>query len=480
MKKKDSFLKILLACGLLVAISAGITGCKGTPREGYTMIDGFIKADNPAAMVVILGNHANAMAVPPDAYNVVEASLNKVVYGGYICAVIADATPTKIELVDDDDFFIENARNDTTLGTAIDKRKGQIMKTLENLDVCADSPEVDLLAAIREAKNALSNSRLDGISDKRIFIIDTGISTAGDLNFVDMDFTRGLPDIGDIVEQLQRYEGLGVLPDLAGITVTFVGTGDGLAEVAAPQIVSTVDKKFIKNLWTEVVRACGAADIRFETVAGWDTPNVYTEDADSKFPYVSVIIFVHKKVIDFSDLFKVDPNHPDDPPTLPDPPVVEIKLPSETVGFKPDYALYLNEQNAKNILRPFAEELKEFFQYFPDEKIWIIGTTSAVYPGASGSIQLSLERAELVRTTLVTEFDIPEKNLVTIGLGARFPWFVDEYPNGSYDTTIAQQNRAVWLITARENSDLFGQLKDAYGRGELLPEAADRFAALSQ
>lgn len=480
MKKKDRFLRTLLICGFFATISVLFSACSGKVPEAYTMIDGCAKVDDPVALVVILGNHANAMAIPPDAYNIVERSLDKVVYGGYICAVIADATPTKIELVDDDDFFQENARNGRTLSSTIDKRKNQIIKKLENLDVYADSPETDLLAAIREAKNALSTSRLDGIADKRIFIIDTGISTTGDLNFVDMDFMKGLPDIEDIIEQLQHYEGLGVLPDLTGITVTFVGTGDGLAEVAAPQKASTVDKKFIKNLWAEVVRACGAADTRFETVAGWDTPNIYTEDVSSKFPYVSVITFVHEKVIDFSNLLNIDPNSPDNPPKLPDPPVVEIKLPSETIGFKPDYALYLNEQNAKNILQPFAEELKEFFQYYPDEKIWIIGTTSAVYQGAPGSIELSLARAELVRTTLVTEFDIPERNLATIGLGARFPWFVDEYPNGSYDTTIAQQNRAVWLITAREDNDLFRQLKGAYQRGELLPEAAAQFTALSQ
>lgn len=481
MKKTLRILRGFLVGLLLVFLCTGLTACSDWPPEGYSIVDGIAKSNTPVAMAIIQGNHANAMATPTDAYRIVESSLDNVVYGGYVCVVVADSNPSKIELVDDADFFEETARNSTTLRDTIAKRKSQVMDALKTMDTHADSSEVDLLGAIREAKNALSSSRFDGITDKRILIIDTGISTAGDLNFVDMDFTKGTPDPTEIVEQLKHYEGMGVLPDLSGITVTFMGTTDGLAEAAPPQKVSTTDKRFVKTLWNEVIRACGASDITFESVAGWDTPNIYTEDADTEFPYVSVITFVHEKVIDFSELLKTDLNPPDGKPILPDPPVVvEIELPSKVIGFQPDQAIYLNEQNAKNTLKPFAEELIQFFGYYPDEKIWVIGTTSAVQPGAPGSIQLSLQRAELVRTTLVTEFGIPEENLVTIGLGARFPWFVDEYPNGSYDTSIAQENRAVWLITARANNDLFVQLEGAYERGELLPEAAAQFAALRQ
>lgn len=476
--KKMNFKKAMSAFFLLLAVLLSLSACGGDP-SGYTVVDGTYQNDESTAVVVILGKHANAMAIPPDAYSALETALEKVVYGGYICAVVSDGTPTKQEIVTDEDFFIEDAKNPVTLEKRINDRKASLVDQLKNLKVVADSPEVDLLGAIREAKSVLSSSRVNGIKHKEIFIIDTGVSTAGDLNFVNMDFLEGKPDVQDVIDRLNNYEGVGVLPDLTGIAVTFCGTADGLAEVAAPQQASTTDKRFIKDFWKEVVTACGAAPVQFENVAGWDTPNLYTEDADSKFPYVSVVTFYHESAIDFSDLIKIEMGSPDTPPDLPAPPVVEIKLPSETVGFQPDGAEYLNNESARKVLRPYAEELKHFFEFYPDEKIWIVGTTAAVQQGATGSIELSLQRAETVKNTL-TELGISKKNLVTLGLGAKFPWAVDEHPNGAFDTVVAQANRAVWILTAREDNDLYDELMTAYNSGSLLPEAIERIDRLSR
>lgn len=476
--KRKSFGRMLPAL-LLLAVLLNLSACGGDVPSEYTTVDGAYQNEESTAIVVILGNHANAMAIPADAYNALEESLDNVVYGGYICAVIADGTPTKLEIIDDEKFFSEDAKNPVTLNKRIKDRKSTVVDKLKTLDASADSSEVDLLAAIREAKSVLSSNRVKDIKNKEIFIIDTGISTTGDLNFVNMDFLDGRPDVSDVIDRLSNYEGVGVLPDLTGITVTFCGTADGLAEVAAPQQMSTTDKHYIREFWSEVVTACGADHVEFENVAGWDTPNFYTEDSNTKFPYVSVVTFYHESVIDFSDLIKIDTSNPDTQPDLPAPPVVEIKLSSETVGFQPDGADYLNSESARKVLRPYAEELKKFFGYYPDEKIWIVGTTAAVQQGAAGSIELSLQRAETVRNTLI-ELGIPEKNLVTLGLGAKFPWAVDEHPNGTFDTVVAQANRAVWLLTAREDNDLFNELMAAHDSGSLLQEAVSRIDMLKK
>ncbi|MDR2513815.1 MAG: OmpA family protein [Christensenellaceae bacterium] len=330
---------------------------------------------------------------------------------------------------------------------------------------------------IREAKNALSSVQAKDVKNKQIIIVDTGISTTGELNFLDMDFIYGKPEIKDIIAQLKSYERLGILPDLTGIKITFIGTTDGLAEVAEPQKTLTTDKRFIKNLWDGIVRACGSTDVNFEAAAGWDTPNKYTEDADSKFKYVSVINFTHERVIQIPEIPGYDPNNPDGQPDSPNPPNVEVKFPSETVGFKPDRADYLNEANAQKLLRPYADELKKFFQTYPNEKIWIVGTTAAVTKGSTGGIDLSLRRAETVKNTLVS-FGIPEDKLLTIGLGSKFPWWVDEFTSGNFDTNVAQANRAVWLLTAHADTDKFNKLKAAATNSELLPEVVERFNSL--
>lgn len=461
---------------LLLPFLLLLTACTGETIEGYTLSDdSYYVDDAPVAMAIILGNHANAMAVPEDAYDYIEEQLDHVVYGGYVCAIVSDATPTKVDVVDED-FFEQNARNPEILRKHISERKEQLIEAFRDEDLIADSPEVDLLAAIREAKSALSASRVNGIENKRIIIIDTGISTSGDLNFVDMDFINGQPEIGSLVKQLSSYEGAGILPDLSGISVTFLGTADGLAETGGPQKTSTADKMYLKDLWTSIVQACGAEEVNFEAAAGWSTPNVYTEDETSKFSYVSVISFNHKPVFDLSDLQPIDTNDPDAQPTMPGPPIA-VKLESERIGFKPDSAELLNEKSAANMLRPYAEDLKTYLSYFQDEKIWIVGTTATTQKGGEGSVTLSLQRADEVKRLLM-DLGISEDRLVTIGLGARFPWHVDEYPQGSFDTREAQANRAVWLLNSSPDNEEFTLLQAAYEKGMLLPETAERFGAL--
>lgn len=473
MKRTYSMLKILVIFFVLFSAIFTLSACGS--KEGYSKKGDIYKNNNPTALVVILGNHANAMAIPKDAYKALEKYVDDAVYGGYVCAIVADATPTKYELLSKDDFFVEDAKNNSVLDKRIEERKKEIMNCFKEMVVPADSPEVDLLGALREAKNVLDNSQFESIEDKRICIIDTGISTTGDLSFTDMDFIYNKPEIEEIIKQLKDYEGVGVLPDLKGIKVTFVGTSEGLAEVAYPQELETTDKQFIKDLWKEIIEECGTK-AEFESAAGWDTPNVYTEDENSKFPYVSVITFSHEKVIVMPEISKADPNSPDAAPNLPDPPQIETKLESETIGFQPDSSNYLNEDHAITILRPFAEELKAYLSYYPDDKIWLVGTSAAVEKDSDGSIELSLSRAEEVRKTLVTEFNIPQENLLTIGVAAKFPWFVDEWPNGEFDTGVAQANRAVWVMN--ESSEQFKKLKSANDKGELLAEVSERFSLL--
>ncbi len=471
MKKTRGPMVWLLLLPLLL-----LNACTGETIEGYTLSDDSYYVDNaPAAVAIILGNHANAMAVPEDAYDYIEEQLDHVVYGGYACAIVSDATPTKVDVVDED-FFKQDARNPEILRKHISERKEQLIEALKDEDLIADSPEVDLLAAIREAKSALSASRVNGIEDKRIIIIDTGISTSGDLNLLDMDFTNGWPEASSLVKQLSSYEGVGVLPDLTGISVTFLGTADGLAETGGPQKTSTTDKTNLKELWTSIVQACGAKEINYEAAAGWSTPNVYTEDETSKFSYVSVISFSHKPIVDLSDLQPIDTNDPDAQPTMPGPPIA-VKLESESIGFKPDSAELLNDKSAANLLKPYAKDLEDYLSCFQDEKFWIVGTTATTQKGGEGSVTLSLQRADEVKRLLM-DLGIPEGKLVTIGLGARFPWHVDEYPQGSFDTKEAQANRAVWLLNSSPDNEEFKLLQAAYEEGMLLPETAERFGEL--
>jgi len=209
-------------------------------------------------------------------------------------------------------------------------------------------------------------------------------------------------------------------------------------------------------------------------------PNRFTEDEESRFQFVSSVIFSHEPVIDLSAIRQFDPNSPDPQPQLPPPPEIEIKLPNEQIGFIPDRAEFLNENAARQWLAPLARDLRNFFDIYPDEVILVVGTTAAVSNDRSCGIDLAMRRAETVRNTLINEFELSvyADNLFVIGLGSRFPWAVNERPHGSFDTNIAQENRAVWLLANNEDTEKFVRLRTAYNNSELLPEAIARFRVL--
>jgi hypothetical protein len=469
---KHIVVKQLLFCFLVLVLALCISGC-GEQIEGYTIDqDEVFHNDNPAAVAVILGKHANAMAIPEDAYKCMDSILDQTVYGGYLCAIIADSTPTKLELVDLD-FYKEDAHNGDVLEKRIKSRKLEIVERLKSLPP-ADSMEVDLLEAIREAKNALSMPSVEAIQNKQIIIIDTGVSTTGYVDFTTMDVVGGKPTKESVIAVLKVHEGFGVLPDLTGISVSMIGTAEGMAEVAAPQVLTATDKRYIRELWTAIVTESGAENVSYYSAAGWDKPNIYTEDEESEFLYVTSVPFFHDSIIDLSKLQSLNSGDPDEMPDLPPPPVM-AELKSEMIGFLPDSSKYYNDTTARQFITPYALDLLEYLKSYPEEKIWIVGTSATTHPGGEGSVGLSLQRAETVKDNLIA-LGVPEDNLITVGLGAVFPWHVNEFVQGVFHSELAQENRSVYLLDSSEDNQMFQKLKEAYEKGELVSEALERFA----
>ncbi len=481
MKKIRFTFKSAALIGMAALMCPSFTACDTLP-DGYTVTDDdFITNDNSTAMVVLLGKHANAMEIPQDAYDQIEDMLDDVVYGGYICAVIVDGDPDKIDLVEDNDFFEENARNSSKLNTILEKRKAEIVDSLENMPDVADDMEVDLLAAIREAANVLSGSAAANAVNKRIVIVDTGLSTTGDLNLNKCDFSNfRKPDITeDILPTLTERNGVNVLPDLSGIDVTFIGTVDGLAETASPQEMETTDKKYIKELWDKVINECNPKSCEYKAAAGWDVVNDYTEDAASKFKRVSPIIFTNPDIYITSSDYESDP---DSLPDVPNPPTVEINLPTETIGFIAERSDYYDPEYTENkILKPYADQLITHFNLYPDDTVWIAGTTAGKDQGDGKDQTIGLKRAEAVKKSLV-KLGVPEENLVTIALGCEFPWKSEEIKGNDESM---QKNRTVVIFSETESSaadsaNYYKQLKEAYAKGELMDDTMVRFAELSK
>jgi len=462
---------------IIVALFA-LSGCDRSP-EGYARVDGVFVNENPIAVAIILGRHANAMAVPDSAYAAIAPYLQRAVYGGYVSLIILDGTPTTVDIVPSN-FFEETARNTTVLNNTINSRTTQLLDAISDPSISARRSGVDLLAAMREARNVLTSVAVEGIEEKHIIVVSTGISTTGDLDLRTINFAGMHPPVDSIVERLTHAHGVGVLPDLTGINVTFIGANDGMAAVAPMQEARTIDNIFLGNLWRGIVTAAGADSVNFENASGWNVPNIWIDDIATQFPFVPMVAFANEPTINLSDIFGFDPAAGMAPPYLPPPPAIEIRLGTEVLSFIPDEADFYYEEVAIRALEEYANLLETFFYFYPDERIWVVGTTATSTQGGAGNFDLGVRRAERVRDVLVTEFDIPYDRLLTISLGARFPWIVDAFPNGVYDSPTSQPNRAVWLLTDNEDTEKLNALREADRRGELLPESSARLNALSR
>lgn len=138
--------------------------------------------------------------------------------------------------------------------------------------------------------------------------------------------------------------------------------------MAAPQKLTTSDKKYIRDLWVELVTTCGA-QVAFERAAGWRTPNTYSEDKHAGsadwFPNVTTINFSRNEMLDLIPLTVTGSDTGDDQPNLPSPPDFTLKLDNETIAFKPDKADFLNEEITLTKLKPIASRINAYIDLFP-------------------------------------------------------------------------------------------------------------------
>ena len=378
------------------------------------------------AVVVILGRHANA-----NAFNEVyfedglRKSIEDAVYGGYIGIVIGDGNPKVIERFD---FFKTEATTDRARDIQIKKDANLVLDYLKDENVQAEVPENDLLKAIQEAHSLLNvfvdraNREGKKILNKQIIILDNGIVTTGDMNFLSLGIHRfNFRESSDTLEDFTSGIVIKLfmdrlIPDLSGVDIIFIGLGD----VANPQEVLTNSIKFgIENIWTAIFNKGNAKSIVFKNYPRGNKPNEYLTD-NTGFPYVTPIKF---------EQFIIR----DEP----------IVIYTDQVSFVANSANYLNRDNAEIILISYTELLNSYLRQ-PGVKIYVVGSM-AEYPRGNNDIELSTRRAMTVKETLV-KFGLPEDRLEAFGLGVNYPDRENDWPNGVFTEEIARNNRKVVLI----------------------------------
>lgn len=111
----------------------------------------------------------------------------------------------------------------------------------------ANDPEVDTFEAIKQAARGLTGEA----GDKCLYILDSGLSTEGELNVLSENLHR-LIDVQPIVDKLQKDH---ALPDLTGVQVVWIGLGDAADK---QEDLTSRNKNTLKELWEAVLTTSGA------------------------------------------------------------------------------------------------------------------------------------------------------------------------------------------------------------------------------
>ena len=382
------------------------------------------------AMVVILGRHANANAFHESYFEEgLKKPIEDTVYGGYIGIIVSDGSPRVVEMFD---YFGTEANTDRERNRQINTDSALVLDYLKDEGIRAEVPENDLLKGLQEAQKLLNvfedraNREGKKIKNKQIVILDNGIVTTGEMNYIRHGIHRvSFRELSN--EQLNEFS-TGVaddlyrnrlLPELNGVNIIFIGLGD----TSMPQEDLSPSTRFgLENLWIAIFKKCNAKNVDMRDYPNKNMANEYTGD-DAGFPYVTPITFEQSYI---------DINKPIPP------------LYTDQVSFIANSADYLNEENAELVIRDYLDVLNYHIRT-PEVKIYIVGSIARTSLERDFTTDLSERRAITVKETLV-KFGMPEERLEAFGLGEFYPDREDELTNGVFNETIARKNRKVVLV----------------------------------
>lgn len=384
---------IIMYLSVILLTTALITGCASAGSEKEN-----------AAFAVVVGKHSNARVIPFNS-EVLQEALSYMYYRcAYVTFINCDADPEAYFQVKISEPSIKNLSKEKQKEIA-DQYIRQLLEAIKLAE--PDSNEFDTLEAISKAAQALAVK--DSVHcDKDLLILDSGLSTAGYLNFVDKYLYC---DINSIVSELQMKN---ALPDLTGVDVSWAFCGD----VSYPQEPLTEgEKKKLRSIWEAILLASGARSVNFRN-------DFSSQDSYTNLPLVSTV--------EVGD----DGIHP----SPEDEPIETFVLDSKELQFIGDQAVFLNKDLAYDAIADVAEQLS----LHSENKVYVLGTT------ATGSQdfcrELSNRRAKAVTDVLI-EMGIEQDRLIPIGLGFEDYWHKDDLDqDGNLLEEEASINRKVMII----------------------------------
>lgn len=388
----------------------------------------------------IIGKHSNSKNFDIQ----IEEKLRDI-YSSYgnVCFVSVDGNPDILrnkenKVVGEYEDDLKELRQDETFwqNKYLNPRINEVLTEAQKIS--ADDSEVDTLEAINLAVKQLNNmeSHSKTNTKKEIIIYDTGLCTKGALSFLSGDMydllnnnVRVAVEDERLVNIIKTLSSNDAVPDLSDFDISWYGIG----EVAEPQTaLSHLVESNLQRIWGEILKHNGAKPL-----------NSNGADKEYGYFYAANGFGTVRNEKSVTPIFFPEPTQTNENSTIAQmndsTEFVEVKFTEKIIHFKPNEAILKSDDDAKEILKPYAKKLNEN----NGMEVLLVGSTSS-YRG--GSIPLSEDRANKIRGLLV-ELGVSSDRIKTVGVGYDSVICVNDTPKGIFDESIAQENRAVTLLS---------------------------------
>jgi hypothetical protein len=376
---------LLAAAGVLAAT---LTGCGS---DGDAAGAGAVEEPN-GALAIVVGAHANT---PPPALTGTAARARDlaVSQGSAFSLVVADGAP----------FVAESGPLRVTGDTAEEQQQERADNRQRVDDAVASAraqtPETDLLTALRVAAESIQ----DIPGPHSIVVVDSGLSTAGALDFRN-------PDVLDAVPS-ELADALGLknqLPPVTGMTVDFVGLGN----TAAPQEpLDAIRRVQLQGIWKTVTETAGASRVEVESAPEGDPPA-------ADLPPVTPI----SVPLGYSCVGDV------------------MTITGGRLAYWPYTSSFMDPALAESILRPIGAQVR-------DRMLTVLFEgTAADVRDTPEQLMLSYLQPQAIADMWLEKEDVPIQLLTVVGLGSDFEGRRPEVDaTGAFDPIAAEANRKITM-----------------------------------
>lgn len=355
--------KLAIVLTLIVLVVGG--------KFGFDYYEDYDTEDPQQNLVIILALTANS-ALPTS--DTLEEKIEEVVLsGGNITVIIPDGTTSIDGSFDLDGISKKLSANSRDI--LCEEQLSSILYEIYSLE--ADSQESDLNAAFMLAQRV--SSTFDEDEECNLYIVHNGISTTGYVDTINMHWSGT-----SIESQLDFLETYLLLADFSNFeSIQWLYFGD----VSSPQeSLTEVFKAELKEFWTAYIEVSNS-NLSFSS----EIPSTSTLSEFRELPYVSTIYE--------GDIFASGPVSFDG---------------NSDVAFQSNSTAFLCSDD--EVLAALSEIIAYLNE--DDNNIVLLVGMTASWGDSQGSIELSADRAEAVKSLiLANESNINDSQIITTGIG---------------------------------------------------------------